>query len=527
MKRIISRTEVKKLKLLKKIDQFFKEKDFKKCQSYCIKFLDGYSNDELNSDIRLIYFSTLFQEKKYTQVVESEYKPEFISIDLFDIIYKSLIKINQLKEAIEFIENHDGILPFDFEVYFHLGNCYLELNENHLAIRSFKKSLELKPDNSIALNNAGTAFRAMGMYKDAAQCFYLGFNLDPRDTDLAANLGSALISLGKFEEGKGVLLQSINSRDPISGAVFYANALLSEGNFQEGLGYYHQRVKLDRAPYNCGKNLVLTSNDITNDCIILPEQGIGDNIFFMRFLKEFVDRQNILVNLAIDDRLANLIGNSFSSNFRIIGEKEYKKEFKKFKNYLPIGEFCRFFMEQDYKFDLVEPLFKVSNTSIEETKRLISKDKKFTIGISWLSKNRVSGITRSISLDRIFSILSDKDIRVVSLQYGDDDLDFTARAKKFNIDATSANFVDKFNDIDGLSALLRACDCIISVDNSTAHLAGAIGANTNLLLPVDAHWFWLQNLPKVPWYPSINIFRQKNILDWEPVLHDLKRYIFN
>ena len=50
--------------------------------------------------------------------------------------------------------------------------------------------------------------------------------------------------------------------------------------------------------------------------------------------------------------------------------------------------------------------------------------------------------------------------------------------------------LDLFSDIDGLVALISACDCVISIDNLTPHLAGALGVNTKLLLPKSADERW-------------------------------------
>ena len=72
--------------------------------------------------------------------------------------------------------------------------------------------------------------------------------------------------------------------------------------------------------------------------------------------------------------------------------------------------------------------------------------------------------------------------------------------------------VDLFNDIDGLAALICACDAVVSVDNTTVHLGGALGAPVSVLLPFHPDWRWQLNRSDSPWYPSLTLLRQQRRL---------------
>jgi hypothetical protein len=73
-------------------------------------------------------------------------------------------------------------------------------------------------------------------------------------------------------------------------------------------------------------------------------------------------------------------------------------------------------------------------------------------------------------------------------------------------------------DFADTAALLANLDLVISVDTSVAHLAGAMGRPTWMLIPVSSDWRWLQGRADSPWYPTMRLFRQRELGDWSPVI---------
>jgi hypothetical protein len=65
-------------------------------------------------------------------------------------------------------------------------------------------------------------------------------------------------------------------------------------------------------------------------------------------------------------------------------------------------------------------------------------------------------------------------------------------------------------------------DQVITSDNSTAHLAGALGLPVWLLLPFAADWRWLEKRPDSPWYPTLRLFRQPGPGDWGSVVVNVR-----
>ena len=83
-------------------------------------------------------------------------------------------------------------------------------------------------------------------------------------------------------------------------------------------------------------------------------------------------------------------------------------------------------------------------------------------------------------------------------------------------------FASYLNDFVDTAALIDNLDLVISVDTSVAHLSGALGKKTFVLLPHVPDWRWLLNREDSPWYPSMKLYRQKSVSDWFDVLDRVK-----
>ena len=76
----------------------------------------------------------------------------------------------------------------------------------------------------------------------------------------------------------------------------------------------------------------------------------------------------------------------------------------------------------------------------------------------------------------------------------------------------------ELRDFDDTAAVLGLCDLVITVDTAVAHLAGALGRPTWILLPFAPDWRWLLERDDSPWYPTARLYRQPAAGDWESVI---------
>lgn len=78
--------------------------------------------------------------------------------------------------------------------------------------------------------------------------------------------------------------------------------------------------------------------------------------------------------------------------------------------------------------------------------------------------------------------------------------------------------VPTLGDIREEARALRDLDLLISVDTFCAHLAGALGVPTWMLIHSDPDWRWMRDREDSPWYPTMRLFRQREQGDWGGVL---------
>jgi ADP-heptose:LPS heptosyltransferase len=151
-------------------------------------------------------------------------------------------------------------------------------------------------------------------------------------------------------------------------------------------------------------------------------------------------------------------------------------------------------------------------------------DDKIICGISWKSINAKVGDSKSICLDDLLPILKLEKTYPVNLQYGEVQSEIEALNQFHQISINSFSSIDKYDDIDSLVALIDSCSYIVTTSNTTAHLSGALGKETLLLLPfsVGKFWYWHHQEGRSIWYPSVRIFQQKQDGDWSEPIKQIK-----
>jgi ADP-heptose:LPS heptosyltransferase len=106
------------------------------------------------------------------------------------------------------------------------------------------------------------------------------------------------------------------------------------------------------------------------------------------------------------------------------------------------------------------------------------------------------------------------DIDFFNLQYGNVLKEIKDFNLKHSLSLINLNDIDLFNDFLKIASLLKNLDLFITVSNSTAHLAGALGVKTLLIKPFNqaTYFYWHQKTNKTPWYSSINLI-DTNMID--------------
>jgi hypothetical protein len=161
------------------------------------------------------------------------------------------------------------------------------------------------------------------------------------------------------------------------------------------------------------------------------------------------------------------------------------------------------------------------------------KEGEKLIGLSWRSASAETGAVRSVELGELVGALGGVGgVRFVNLQYGEVGEEIERVRRERGVQVLSHGGVDNREDLEGLAGLIEGCDWVVSVGNATAHLSGALGQRTWVLLPpVSARlhsgilvggWRWLHSGESCPWYASVRLFRQQTLNEWHDLLEQLR-----
>jgi len=440
------------------------------------------------------------------------------------------------------------------EAHCNLGVVFRELGRFDEALLSFDQAISLKADFAQAYSNRGTALIGLNRLKDALDCFEKAIAIKPNLTEAHYNRGNALKELGRLKEAvvsfddaialKGDYPAAHSNRgnalkdqlhlsealvsydraidiDPNFADANWnkAIALLLVGNLLDGWRFFEWRWKLDvqLAPKrDFVQPLWLGNEDINGKTILLyAEQGLGDTIQFCRYCKEFA-LLGATVLLEVPGPLVPLLqGLEGVTNLLAQGSP-----IPAFDYYCPLLS-----LPLAFQTDLVTIPSRPAYLYCPPQKlskwrdKLGATDKK-RIGLVWSGRAaHTNDRNRSIGLQDILNHLP-TDFEYVCLQKelreGDSDLLANGQIKFFGPEI--ADFTDT-------AALCELVDLVISVDTSVAHLAGALGKKTWILLPFAPDWRWMIDREDSPWYPSIKLFRQAADRRWESVLESVSRQL--
>jgi hypothetical protein len=146
------------------------------------------------------------------------------------------------------------------------------------------------------------------------------------------------------------------------------------------------------------------------------------------------------------------------------------------------------------------------------------------VGISWHGgRDTETRRRRSIPLELWEPIFKVPGVRFVNLQYGAAAADAAEARRRFGISLDDGTDCDPLLDLDGFVAKIAAVDLVLSVDNSTVHLAAAIGTPVWTLLPFAPDWRWMLEAETTPWYPTMRLLRCRAVDSWTELLRRAAR----
>ena len=398
----------------------------------------------------------------------------------------------KLEAAIEVYNRALAIKPDSVDAYYNMGNALLEKHNLEEAIEAYIKVISIKPDHSDAYTNMGKAFQDQGKLEEAKEAYNKALDIQPGNSDAHHNLSFAFLSARDFNQGfvKSEWRWKTKKRD----------------------GTFLQSAK---PMWNGEKN---------QRVLVWGEQGIGDELMFSSIIPElYATSLKILVKC--DKRLIQLFERSFPVDV-IYFSKDQPVPEDEYDFHIPMGSLPITFRKSLDSFKKSASGFlKYDMNKTESIKaQLMHEYGKKIIGISWKTASPIrSSLSRNIDLAKLVRALDNSNTQLLCLQYGDISDEIEAVKRDFGIEVIQFSDVDNKNDIDGLAALMAACDTVYTIDNSTAHLSGALGLTTKLMLPYIANWRWGLSGNSSYWYDAVQLYRQSEANDWYSVLTRIKR----
>tara|TARA_R110002051_G_C8687497_1_gene492551 strand:- start:92 stop:1063 length:972 start_codon:yes stop_codon:yes gene_type:complete len=239
--------------------------------------------------------------------------------------------------------------------------------------------------------------------------------------------------------------------------------------------------------------------------LVWAEQGVGDQIMFGTMLKSLlVNNKPMNLVLELDHRLIPLFERSFNrySNLSFVPFKKWSISDKYFDYQISMGSLPRYLRTTEEMFlENRAPYLIAKNVNkkrLEYNNLSTGWERgKPTIGISWSTQNKNQD--RSIHISLFDKMVNTDKYFFVNLD--------TSRLEQNKIYLDKS--INQMKNLDDFATQVAACDLVISIDNTTAHMAGGLGVQTWLLLNQKPDWRWLEDTSDTLWYRNVDVLRRR------------------
>ncbi|HEY1877182.1 MAG TPA: tetratricopeptide repeat protein, partial [Rhizomicrobium sp.] len=415
-------------------------------------------------------------EKLYRQLVASEPDNVILLINWGHAL-------NGLRQFAAALAAYDRALALDSShIFLHSvrGDVLQWLLRYEEALQSYDHILNHAPDHAEGWNSRGLALQNQGRLEEALQSYRRAEMLDP------------LLAAARLNRGLCHLLMQ---------------------DFAAGLPLYewrkHMPQPMEARTYR--QPLWTGADDIRGRVLFAYiEQGLGDAIQFYRYVS-FALARGARVILSVPDRLVALLKNA-SPAVELIGSGETPARFD---FHIPLASIP---LAVGMRVDTIPasgPYLRAEPDRVTRWKSRLGSH-GFRIGIAWQGKEEMRGLEgKSFPVAALERIADLPDIRLISLQKGEGveqlaHLPAGTKVETHEFDEGPDAFLDT-------AAMMEVCDLVISADTAPAHLAGALGVPTWIALKHVPDWRWFLGRNHSPWYPSLRLFRQQVMGDWDSV----------
>ncbi|QWD98283.1 tetratricopeptide repeat protein [Polynucleobacter sp. MG-5-Ahmo-C2] len=431
-----------------------------------------------------------------------------------------LYKLGRYREAIVAYDSALSIKQDDFEILANKGMALKALGLYDQALTHYNYALLFKPDDYEVLTNKGIALHEQQHLDQAIAIYDKVLNLNGSYYQVWGNKGVAYHGLKCFERALASYDSAITLKPNYHEAVWNKSlTLLLQGDFERGLPLYESRWSSDSVSKVIGnrrfdKPCWAGTESLKDKSILLyGEQGLGDFIQFCRYAK-LVSELGARVILEVPDPLVTLLSDLDGVSQLVIKEQELPS----FDFQCPLLSLPLAFKTNLSNIPSAQKYLSGNFAAVTEWEARLGQKTKPRIGLVWSGNpDHKNDYNRSLALKDLLPYLPEH-YEYISLQKEVREADQLT----LELNTRIRNFSQYLKSFGDSAALIECLDLVISVDTSVAHLSGALGKKTWVLLPFVPDWRWLLDRSDTPWYPSISLYRQEKIGDWAGVLEKIQ-----
>jgi Flp pilus assembly protein TadD len=419
----------------------------------------------------------------------------------------------ELAAAAEHYEESLALDPSQAPAHNNLGNVYQGLGRAEEAMAAFRSAIAVDDAFAEAHLNLGIALHRADAIDEAAECYRAALQRKPALADASLNLGYLLEQQGDARNAADSYRRAIAAQPENAEAHFnHALLLLQAGDFARGWDEYEWRLKLpDLAPFWPYQDRPRWDGaGLRGKRILLyAEQGFGDALQFVRYVPLVAARGGKVI-LSCPRKLMDL----FASAQGVAEMHDAATPPPGFDVCCSLLSLPRLFRTTIETIPAAVPYLRPRPEAVARWRERIDAGGDRKVGLFWSteSKNRMTPL-RALSLDTLAPLASAPGVTFYSLQRGA----AAAQAKRPPQGMRLVDLSHELKDFADDAALIASLDLVITINTSTAHLAGALGAPVWTLVHYPPDWRWLAGRDDTPWYPSMRLFARSRDESWDAV----------
>ena len=425
------------------------------------------------------------------------------------------LKKELIEKAKKLFDRAITVNPKYIDSYNNLGKTYFDLEDLDKAFILFKKAYKIDKNFAKTLINIGNYLSLKDKNQFAVNAYKKALLYEPQNTEIFSNIALAYARNKDFDNTKKYYDKSIinkNANPSLNLSLSYL--YIYKNQFDQAWKLFESRKETSKFLKSNKKSIIKKTSIAQKELIldkkilILREQGIGEEILFSSMYKELLNLNNN-IKIETDKRLISIFERSFDSNifFPDGYYSKNKEKLKSFDSLIFAGSLCNYFRKNKSNFLKKSYLIDDYSKTMKIKDDPIFKNKNLKIGLSWKSVVSVYGKLKSLNLSD-FKPLLKNNRQFINLQYGSVDKEIK-KTENENFNIYSFKKINLFNDLEDLMSILKNLDVFVTVSNSTAHLAAAMGVKTLLICPKKSstYFYWSNENNKTPWYQNVQIFQ--------------------